>query len=255
MAIEQFGIIESTLREGEQFVGANFTTEQKVRIAQALDAFGVEYIELTSPAASPQSYEDCKTIAGLGLRTKVLTHTRCTMEDAKLAVSTGVDGIDVLFGTSSVLRQFSHGKTIPEIIRLAKDVVTYIKDQGFEVRFSSEDSFRSELDDILSIYEEVDGIGVTRVGVADTVGVATPLQVYRVVSEIRRRVSCDIEFHDTTTRAAPSPTPTAPWKPVLPTWIPASWASASATGSPRWGGWWPGSMPWTAAWWPSMTCP
>ncbi len=195
MAIEQFGIIESTLREGEQFVGANFTTEQKVRIAQALDAFGVEYIELTSPAASPQSYEDCKTIAGLGLRTKVLTHTRCTMEDAKLAVSTGVDGIDVLFGTSSVLRQFSHGKTIPEIIRLAKDVVTYIKDQGFEVRFSSEDSFRSELDDILSIYEEVDGIGVTRVGVADTVGVATPLQVYRVVSEIRRRVSCDIEFH------------------------------------------------------------
>jgi homocitrate synthase len=195
MAIEQFGIIESTLREGEQFVGANFTTEQKVRIAQALDAFGVEYIELTSPAASPQSYEDCKTIAGLGLRTKVLTHTRCTMEDAKLAVSTGVDGIDVLFGTSSVLRQFSHGKTIPEIIRLAKEVVTYIKDQGFEVRFSSEDSFRSELDDILAIYEEVDNIGVTRVGVADTVGVATPLQVYRVVSEIRRRVSCDIEFH------------------------------------------------------------
>ncbi len=195
MAIEQFGIIESTLREGEQFVGANFTTEQKIRIAQALDQFGVEYIELTSPAASPQSYEDCKTIAGLGLRTKVLTHTRCTMDDARLAVSTGVAGIDVLFGTSSVLRQFSHGKSIPEIIRMAHDVVSYIKDQGFEVRFSSEDSFRSDIDDIMAIYEEVDAIGVTRVGVADTVGVATPLQVYDLVSQLRKRVSCDIEFH------------------------------------------------------------
>jgi len=195
MAIERFGIIESTLREGEQFVGANFTTDQKVQIARALDEFGVEYIELTSPAASPQSFEDCKTIASLGLRSKVLTHTRCMMEDARLAASTGVDGIDILFGTSSVLRQFSHGKSIPEILRAAREVISYIKDQGCEVRFSSEDSFRSDLDDILTIYEEVDALGVDRVGVADTVGVATPLQVYQVVSEIRRRVSCDIEFH------------------------------------------------------------
>jgi len=195
MAIGQFGIIESTLREGEQFVGANFSTAQKIQIAQALDQFGVEYIEVTSPAASPQSYEDCKTIAGLGLRCKVLTHTRCAMEDAKLAASTGVDGIDVLFGTSSVLRQFSHGKSIPEIIRLAREVVSYIKDQGFEVRFSSEDSFRSDRNDIMSIYEAVDELGVTRVGVADTVGVATPLQVYDLVSQLRKRVSCDIEFH------------------------------------------------------------
>jgi len=67
MAIEKYHIIESTLREGEQFVGANFSTGQKVDIAQALDEFGVEYIELTSPAASPQSFRDCRTIAGLGL--------------------------------------------------------------------------------------------------------------------------------------------------------------------------------------------
>ena len=63
MAIGQFSIIESTLREGEQFVGANFSTGQKIDIAQALDAFGVDYIELTSPAASPQSFRDARTIA------------------------------------------------------------------------------------------------------------------------------------------------------------------------------------------------
>ncbi len=51
MSLERFSIIESTLREGEQFVNAFFTTEQKVRIATLLDAFGVEYLELTTPAA------------------------------------------------------------------------------------------------------------------------------------------------------------------------------------------------------------
>src|SRR5450759_1168622 len=102
MAIQQFNIIESTLREGEQFVGANFSTEQKVRIAEALDRFGVEYIELTSPAASPQSLEDCRTIANLGLKAKILTHVRCTLDDAALAADTGVSGIDVVIGTSSI---------------------------------------------------------------------------------------------------------------------------------------------------------
>lgn len=195
MAIQQFNIIESTLREGEQFVGANFTTEQKVQIAQALDRFGVEYLELTSPAASPQSLEDLRVVAGLGLKAKILTHVRCTLDDAALAADTGVDGIDVVIGTSSVLRKFSHGKDIPAIIDMACEVVSYIRDRGLEVRFSTEDSFRSEPDDILRIYEQVDKLGVTRVGIADTVGVATPLQVHNLVSTLRQRVHCDIEFH------------------------------------------------------------
>lgn len=97
--IEDFCIIESTLREGEQFANAFFTSEQKIKIAKMLDEFGVEYIELTSPAASPQSFEDCKAIATCGLKkSKTLTHVRCHMDDAKLAVESGVDGIDIVFG-------------------------------------------------------------------------------------------------------------------------------------------------------------
>jgi homocitrate synthase len=195
MPLDEFCIIESTLREGEQFVGANFSQAQKVDIAQALDEFGVEYIELTSPYASPQSYRDCRRVAGLGLRCKVLTHVRCSMEDAKLAMETGVDGIDVLFGTSSLLREFSHGKSIAQIIDAAVEVVAFIKSQGLEVRFSSEDSFRSEQEDLLSVYHEVDGLDIDRVGIADTVGVATPLQVYRLVRTLKETVRADIEFH------------------------------------------------------------
>ncbi|GAC1443516.1 MAG: homocitrate synthase [Chloroflexota bacterium] len=195
MPIDSFAIIDSTLREGEQFAKTNFSTGQKVEIALALDDFGVEYIELVSPSASPGCERDTRIIAGLGLRAKILTHTRCHMEDARRAVDTGVSGIDILFGTSSVLREFSHGKDIEYIIESAREVITFIQSQGIEVRFSSEDSFRSQEDDLLRIYGAVDEIGVDRVGIADTVGVATPRQVFALTSEIRHHVQCDIEFH------------------------------------------------------------
>jgi homocitrate synthase len=193
--LDDFHIIESTLREGEQFVGASFSTDQKIEIAQLLDAFGVECIELTSPCASPQSFEDARRVAGLGLKCKILTHTRCRLDDAARAVETGVNGIDVVIGTSSVLREFSHGKDIDEIVNMALEVVEYVQSQGVEVRFSTEDSFRSSAEDLFRIYEAVDAIGVNRVGIADTVGVATPRQVYELVSELRGRVRADIEFH------------------------------------------------------------
>lgn len=117
---------------------AYFDLEAKIKIAKALDEFGVDYIELTSPAASEQSRRDCEAICKLGLKAKVsdiafrlqgtltynfkiLTHVRCNMEDAKIAVQTGVDGLDVVIGTSSYLREHSHGKDM-----------TYIKNAALE---------------------------------------------------------------------------------------------------------------------------
>ncbi len=195
MSLEEFSIIESTLREGEQFVNAFFSTEQKIQIAKLLDAFGVEFLELTSPCASRQSFEDCVTIAGLGLNTKVLTHIRCHIEDAKRAIETGVDGVDVVIGTSSQLRTFSHGKSIDAIIEVAHEVVTFLQDQEVEVRFSTEDSLRSDPQDLFRVYEAVDALGVDRVGIADTVGIGTPRQIYDLVSALRQRIQADIEFH------------------------------------------------------------
>ncbi len=75
--------------EGEQFANAFFDTATKIKIAKALDAFGVEYIELTSPAASEASRADCEAICKLGLKAKILTHIRCHMDDARIAVETG----------------------------------------------------------------------------------------------------------------------------------------------------------------------
>lgn len=81
------------------------------------------------------------------------------------------------------------------ITKTAIEVIEFVKSKGIEVRFSSEDSFRSDLVDLLSIYQTVDRIGVNRVGIADTVGCANPRQVYDLVRTLRGVVSCDIEIH------------------------------------------------------------
>jgi homocitrate synthase len=198
MSLDRYAIIDSTLREGEQFVSAQFNTEQKIRIAHALDEFGVECLELTSPMASPGSAADAQVIANLRLNARIFTHIRCHKEDAKVALDIGVQGIDLVIGTSSMLRQFSHGKSIDETIDLAADVLTWIRSQapGIELRFSTEDSFRSEEADLLRVYLAVDRLGVVnRLGIADTVGIATPGQVGRLVGTLRRLTSSDIEFH------------------------------------------------------------
>jgi len=109
--------------------------------------------------------------------------------------SLGVDGVDVVIGTSSFLREFSHGKDMNYITKTAIEVINFVKSKSIEVRFSSEDSFRSDLVDLLSIYQTVDKIGVNRVGIADTVGCANPRQVYDLVRTLRGVVGCDIEIH------------------------------------------------------------
>jgi len=91
------------------------------------------------------------------------------MDDARIAVETGVDGVDIVIGTSSFLREYSHGKDMNYIHKAAIEVIEFVKSKNIEVRFSSEDSFRSDLVDLLSIYRTVDKIGVNRVGIADTV--------------------------------------------------------------------------------------
>jgi hypothetical protein len=72
-----------------------------------------------------------------------------------------------------------------------------ISSKGLEVRFSSEDSFRSDFVDLLSLYRTIDQVGVHRVGVADTVGCASPRLVYELIRALRGVVSSrtDIEIH------------------------------------------------------------
>jgi len=195
MLPERRFLVDTTLREGEQFATARFSSAQRLTIAEALDTFGIEYIELTSPAASPQSARDLELIARRGLRARILTHVRCHLDDARLAVEHGAQGVNLLYATSQQLRQASHGRSIDQIVEEAATVIAYLRKHQVEIRFSCEDTFRTDLPDLIRVYRAVADLGVQRVGLADTVGVATPRQVYAIVSQVRAAVPCDIEFH------------------------------------------------------------
>src|SRR5512146_466140 len=195
MSMTTWKLIDTTLREGEQFARANFRTEDKLEIARALDTFGVEYIEVTNPAASPQSQRDAAQIVKLGLGSKVITHSRCVLDDVRAALDTGVRGIGLLFATSRILRESSHGKSIQQIIDAMGPPIELALKAGLEVRFSAEDAFRSEVGDLVAVHRAAERMGVHRIGVADTVGIATPRQVYVLVRELRKAVGCDIGFH------------------------------------------------------------
>jgi homocitrate synthase len=70
------------------------------------------------------------------------------------ALDTGVDGLDIVIGTSPQLMQHSHGKDIRQIIDLAYDVIAFIREQAPDItlRFSTEDTFRSSESDLLRVY-------------------------------------------------------------------------------------------------------
>ena len=160
--------------DSHRFTNAYFDTAKKIEIAKALDEFGVDYIELTSPAAPAQSRKDWEVICKLGLRSKILTHIRCHVDDAGTPVETGVDRVDVVIGTSSFLPEHSHGNSMSYIMNTAIEAINFVKSEGVLTRFSSQDSFRSDPVDLRSLYSAVDEVGVNRVGIADTVGCASP---------------------------------------------------------------------------------
>jgi homocitrate synthase len=198
MPLNKYAIIDSTLREGEQFSTATFNLAQKMTIAGLLDEFGIEFLELTTPCASPQSEADLRAIVRAGFRARILTHIRCHLEDALRALDTEVHGLDIVIGTSPQLIAHSHGKSIAQIIELALEVVSFVRSQAPDIilRFSTEDSFRSREADLLQVYLAVAASGmVNRLGVADTVGVATPWQVQAMVGQLVRLTGLDVEFH------------------------------------------------------------
>lgn len=192
-------ILDTTLREGEQFSRAHFNFSQKMEIAHALARFGVEYIELGSPVSYPNALEELtELVASLERKqsqSKVLVHCRCNKEDVDKALQTGAYGINLFMGTSSFLQKASHGKSIQEVSKLACQMVEYVKSQGRFVRFGAEDAFRTDLNDLLYICSALDEVGVNQVDFPDTVGGATPFQVYDRIREFTKRFKFKVEFH------------------------------------------------------------
>ncbi len=189
-------ILDSTLREGEQFAGAFFSLEQRLRIARLLDSIGVPFIEVPSPIASPETRQAVEALCALDLRSRIIAHVRCVEADVQAALETPIYGLNLFYGTSAELRSYSHGRRIDQILTDAVPLIRSVREAGRYVRFSAEDAFRSDLVDLLTVFDAVVEAGVQRIGLPDTVGIATPRQVERLVYLCAERYpQVGIEFH------------------------------------------------------------
>ena len=89
-------ILDSTLREGEQTPNVKFSLEQKVKIAKALDKFGVEYIEAGHPFISEYNMKCVKAIADLDLKAEILGHARAKKEDIDAVYESGCKWVKIV---------------------------------------------------------------------------------------------------------------------------------------------------------------
>ncbi|MGC2191188.1 MAG: LeuA family protein [Candidatus Dormiibacterota bacterium] len=188
-------VVDSTLREGEQFAQAQFNPEDRIRLARALDAFGVDELELPSPALGPAAAEEVVAVVGLRLRAAVRVHVRCHPGDIEAALAAGATGLHLYLGTSPA-RAASRASSWPRLAREIRDSVTLARSSGAFVRFSAEDAFRTPIRRLFAAFDVAVEAGAQRLGVPDTVGVATPELVASTVRRVGRRYpGISQEFH------------------------------------------------------------
>lgn len=100
------GLLDSTLREGEQTPGVVFTREQRVEIARALSGAGISMIEVGHPAVSPDVYDGVKEIMRLRregeITSEVVAHSRAVRSDVDIAMGLEVDRIAIWYGVSDI---------------------------------------------------------------------------------------------------------------------------------------------------------
>lgn len=188
-------LLDSTLREGEQTPGVCFSLQEKVEIAALLDTFGVSIIEAGHPAVSSQIRDSVKAIAGLGLNAEVLAHSRAQKSDIDLALQCNVEWVGIFFCVSdrSLEERF---RMDPEAAagRIG-DCIEYAKDHGLKVRYTPEDTVRSEFENVVYAARAAIEAGVDRISIADTVGVMTPSRMHTFVTRLKRYVKVPLHIH------------------------------------------------------------
>ncbi|CAB49358.1 homocitrate synthase [Pyrococcus abyssi] len=177
-------VLDSTLREGEQTPGVNYTPEQRLEIAIALDEVGVDFIEIGHPAVSEDVFRGMKLIAEQGLNVELLAHSRALIEDIDYVLKTGVDWVGIFFCLSEACLRKRFRITLDHALEKISRAIEYAKDHGLKVRFTPEDTTRTEWANLKRAIRLAKELKVDRISVADTTGSTHPLRFYTLVKKI-----------------------------------------------------------------------
>ena len=185
-------IFDTTLRDGEQSPGASMNQVEKVEVARALAALGVDVIEAGFPIASPGDFESVRAIAAEVAGAIICGLARCNDRDIdrawealKFAQS---PRIHVFLATSAIHREHKLKMTRSQVIERAVESVSRAKSYCADVEFSPEDAARTEIDFLCEVVEAAIAAGATTVNIPDTVGYATPSHYAGVIKALRDRV-------------------------------------------------------------------
>lgn len=188
-------IVDTTLRDGEQAAGVEFTMEEKVKIASLLAGIGVTEIEVGTPAMGKIEKDAIRKIIGKNLAVRLIGWNRAIKEDIDESIDCGLDSVAVSLPLSDVQIKHKLNKTKPFIIEQVKRAVGYAKKHKLYVIVGGEDASRADFDFLLEYIMTLESEGADRFRFCDTVGVLEPFKLFEIISRLSDAVKIDIEVH------------------------------------------------------------
>lgn len=187
--------LDTTLRDGEQTPGVNFSIKEKVAIAKQLELWGISTIEAGFPAASPDSFEAVKQIAAAMTTTAVSGLARSVKSDIDACYDALKDAkfpqCHVFIATSPIHREYKLKKSKEEILEIITEHVTYAREKFDVVEFSAEDATRTEREFLLEAVQTAVDAGATYINIPDTVGFTTPREYGEIFAYLIENVKSD----------------------------------------------------------------
>ncbi|HZI34697.1 MAG TPA: hydroxymethylglutaryl-CoA lyase [Gaiellales bacterium] len=207
-------VVEVGPRDGLQNEAAIVPTAAKVRFIEMLAAAGLPVVESTSfvhPAAVPQLADADQVLPAIarrpGVRYPVLVPNMRGMERA---IAAGADAVAVFTAASEAFSQANIRMTIAESLEAFSPVLAAARAAGMWTRGYVSTAFgcpyQGEVDPaaVADVAVALDELGCDQISVGDTIGVAEPDDVGRVLSPLLERVPVErlaLHLHDTRGRA------------------------------------------------------
>ena len=200
-------IYDTTLRDGSQGEGVNFSLEDKLAIARRLDQAGVDFIEGGYPLSNPKDAQFFARARELGLRHARLCAFGMTrrrgMEAAadpgmKALLEAETPIVTIVGKTSAFHVETVLGVTREENLAMIADTVGYLSSQGREVFYDAEhffDGWKLDATYSLATLQAAAAAGATRLVLCDTNGGTLPGEIDAIVREVAGAVSVPLAIH------------------------------------------------------------